>query len=554
MGSRVLCVLTIGVAMASILSCGEPEPSSTSDPVDAEPTFDVAGMEVLGSGYDLTGNYADVRDIKAAVLDLERLAANGNLRQVRVERATYRVVSGRDSHEYQRSLAIEANVEGEYKSKTRGTFSGSLKGSFDKKRYTSRDYSFATVQSLIRKRGLRVAREVAPERLSDYLTPAAKKALRRSAPEDLIDTFGTHVLIGVIVGGRLDFKTSANMSFEKQDRTIDVYARASFKNVFASASIEARTTDEVSWNDYSASEQKDLEVFGGRSEYGQHIVNDQDYKKWIDSVDENAVFVDFARDGLLGIWELIDDEERRTEVKAAWNAYAAAHGITLAAAGIVRSSFEGDHEGWEVLDGETLTHVQRPRDGYFGGYIWSKDKTAEDAMVFVAPAEFLGDKSEYLGGSLEYALWDREACYQGKSRSKGTGCTPMPSGYLVQILSRNGNLFCHSEDLALCNPPAEPPTTYRVQLTAGGELVVARKPNRECRCRWVRHDGEDATDCDLLRSLTSLQGLYVYGEFETGWDFTALDEVSLAAPDPPLELDCSRDRSGEGALASENAG
>ena len=98
-------------------------------------------------------------------------------------------------------------------------------------------------------------------------------------PLDVFATFGTHVLRGVIVGGRLDLTTSANMSFERQGRTIDVYARASFKSMFASASIETQVIDEQSQSEFSATEETHLEVYGGRSEYGQYICGRKQFRQ-----------------------------------------------------------------------------------------------------------------------------------------------------------------------------------------------------------------------------------------------------------------------------------
>ena len=210
-------------------------------------------------------------------------------------------MSGENSHEYQRILSAKVKITG-----SAFGFSGALKASFKEDRYESQHYSFATVQNIIRKHGLRVALSVKPEQLREFLTPAAAAAINDPSvdPLDLFQMFGTHVLTGIIVGGRLDFSTSANMSFEKQDRTIDVYARASFKSVFASVSIEAQATDELSWSEYSATEEKHLEVYGGRSEYGQYIMNAGVYENWIESIDDNPVFMDFESTGLLGIWEL----------------------------------------------------------------------------------------------------------------------------------------------------------------------------------------------------------------------------------------------------------
>ena len=114
------------IAFAGIfyVACGGAEPDLEPSGAEILP-----GIEILGSGYDLTGNYADTADVKAAVLDVAALDADDLLRQIRYERATFRVVSGENSEEYQESLAAQVGIEG-----SRGAFSGALKGSFKKDR------------------------------------------------------------------------------------------------------------------------------------------------------------------------------------------------------------------------------------------------------------------------------------------------------------------------------------------------------------------------------------------------------------------------------------
>ncbi|MGD8869819.1 MAG: MAC/perforin domain-containing protein, partial [Gemmatimonadales bacterium] len=499
------------------VTCGNPAPD-----------FDLAGMEVLGSGYNVTGNYADVADVKAVVLDLDALQASNLLRQVQYERATYHVVSGEDSHEYQRSLSTKVKITG-----SAFGFSGALKASFKQDRYESRHYSFATVQSVIRKHGLRVALSVQPEELRGYLAPAAAAAINDPSvdPEYLFETFGTHVLTGIIVGGRLDFSTSANMSFERQDRSIDVYARASFKNVFASASIEAEATDDLSWSEYSATEEKHLEVYGGRSEYGQYIMNEGVYESWIESIEENSVFMDFESTGLLGIWELADDAGRRGELAAAWNTYAEAHGITLLAAGTVVSNFAEDQEDWLYYDasGNPQTPEHHLQGGYFGGYIVGSE-SGGDFLDFSAPNSFLGDKTMYAGGTLQYYLFyspDPHDIFNPPSWHASIR-------YFVVVLSENGNLIykpANSDNVP--DPRFRPgnynhsdPTLFVVNLKAGEQTGE----DGSVPGMWYRWDRQPAEEVDIWMSLASVRAIKIMADFLDIEERVALDKVLLTAP------------------------
>jgi hypothetical protein len=501
---------------------------------DATPTLDAAGMDVLGSGYDIGGNYADVADVRAPILDLAALNRDGLLREVQYERASYDVVSGQTSREYLNNLQVSVNVNaGGF------GFAGALKSAFSQDRYESQQYSFATVQSVIRKHGLRVALSVTPEQLRGYLTPAAAAAINdpNVDPLDLFNTFGMYVLKGIIVGGRLDFTTSANMSFEKQGRTIDVYARASFKSLFASASIETQVIDATSESEFSATEQTHLEVYGGRSEYGQYIVNQGQYESWVESVNDNPVFMDFESNGLLGIWELATDPARQAQLKAAFDTYAEAHGISLLAAGPILSNFANGDEGWTYLDGYGDEHTPQfgVEGGYFGGYIVGDEGADFDphdgGLLFVAPTKFLGDKTAYAGGTLEYYMW-----YSPEICADAQGVVPE----FADIVSENGNLVYTTDDPAespdtsvqylpgnFCTQYApSPPTKYVINLKAGHQ----DGSDGTMPGRWYRWDGEPATDADIWISMASLDAIRVWGNYIIGRDIIALDKVELAAP------------------------
>jgi hypothetical protein len=506
------------------LTCGDPTP-----------TFSVAGMEVLGSGYNIGGGYADVADVRAHVLNLAALQGDGLLRQVQYERASYQVVSGQTSRDYLSNLQVKVGVAGQGFG-----FSGSLKAAYSQERYGSQHYAFATVQSVIRKHGLRVAESVSPEQLRSYLAPAAAAAINNAAvaPVDLFATFGTHVLRGIIVGGRLDFTTSANMSFESQSRSIDVYARASFKSLFASASIETQVIDQESRSEFSATEETHLEVYGGRSEYGQYIVNQGQYENWVESVNDNAVFMDFESTGLVGIWELASDPARRAAIRSAFDAYAMANGISLAAAGTIVSNFADDDEGWKFFNtaGVLGTPVHAVSGGFFGGYVVGSEgnvgsQDAPGGLDFLAPSKFLGNKTPYAGGTLEYYLWfspDPWDLFNPPVVRNGVT-------YFVLVLSENGNLRYGPDNAdGVTNPvdrpgnyyPVRAPKRFVIPLRAGdlggaGDTVTGT---------WYRWDGTRASDADIFMSLAAVRAIRIWGDFLQVEDHMALDGVALRAP------------------------
>jgi hypothetical protein len=215
--------------------------------------------------------------------------------------------------------------------------------------------------------------------------------------------------------------------------------------------------------------------------------------------------MDFESSGLMGIWELADDATRRSELEAAWTTHAEAFGITLQAAGSVRSNFADDDEGWTYYD-----HTMQPQipthlvhGGYFGGYIMGQEHPDINWLAFSAPSKFLGDKTMYAGGTLEYYLW---YCCGGNIASPGGSVW-----YLVTLLSENGNLYyrpTNSDGVIddLHYPTDDMPTVYEIDLTAG---VQPGPSGAWAEYQWYRWDGAPADESEIWMSLASIQAIHI---------------------------------------------
>jgi MAC/Perforin domain len=285
-----------------------------SDPSEA------SGFVNLGAGYDVFDNYADVEKVKAVILDTEAMNGAGLIEQKTLEKSVFETSSGTSISTYASSLQVMASLEGEYM-----YFSGAVKTNFSQSRYKSEEYSFATVHSSINKYILRVNLGLTGADLIPYLTEQAKSVINDPAvtPAALFNVYGTHVLTGIIVGGRLDFNISARTTDLSASKSIGVYATASFKNSFSSASVSVETLSDSEWASYNNSKEEKLEIYGGASEFGQFIINDGQYEQWIGSIQDNLVFADFtSSNALMPIWELADASERKSQLLAGFNTWA----------------------------------------------------------------------------------------------------------------------------------------------------------------------------------------------------------------------------------------
>jgi len=289
----------------------EPDP----DPITTE-----KGVENLGCGYDVFEKYADVTIVKARLLDLNKLAEANLIEKKTIEKSVFTTSSGTTVSEYATSLQVQAELTGSYM-----YFSGAVRASFSQNRYSQQEYSYATVHSIIQKLSFRIPIDVSVSEIKNYLTETASSKLNdvSVSPATLFQTYGTHCMVGIIVGGRLDYNISAKSSDVTGGKSVGAYANYGFKSKFSSASISTETISESQWGTFSNSKEERLETYGGLSEYGQNIINDGDYNNWIQSINDNPVFCEFAsNNSLLPIWELCNSETRKTEIRDAYATWA----------------------------------------------------------------------------------------------------------------------------------------------------------------------------------------------------------------------------------------
>jgi len=130
------------------------------------------------------------------------------------------------------------------------------------------------------------------------------------------------------------------------------------------------------------------------------------------------------------------------------------------------------------------------------GYIYAIDDAVGGVWYFVAPSKYLGNKSEYFNGKLEFWLiQDSEMKKQFDDED-------------LIIKGDNGEMITYKHETY----PTKEWTHYEVTL--GGD-------------KWLDEKGEIATEEKIKKVLTNVTKLMIRGEFEDGNDTGGLDGVHL---------------------------
>jgi hypothetical protein len=288
----------------------------------------ISSTQFLGRGYDLFSSYADPLEVRGEVLDFDRMDAAGLIERLQLERADFETTQGETVEEYMSKLSQKVGVSASY-----AGFSGSVKVNFDEDHYTNSAYSFATVKSLIQKYSVEIKAGTSVATLKLYLTDNAKAILNEPdvPPLSVFLTYGTHVMRGILIGGRLDYSVSANMTEVDSTKSIGVFAELGYEGVF-DAEVTSETVTKEEENSFNSSSSKTLKVYGGSSEYGQYIINENKdgYEPWIESIAANPVFCEFdSNEPLIPIWEFCESSIRSQEIADYFETYAADHAILV---------------------------------------------------------------------------------------------------------------------------------------------------------------------------------------------------------------------------------
>ncbi len=177
------------------------------------------------------------------------------------------------------------------------------------------------------------------------------------------------------------------------------------------------------------------------------------------------------------------------------------------AGNIIKSTFDTDNEGWQVVDIKNPSgYVATPVvdftyvADYNAGVIYKADPTPTDSYFFSAASKFLGNQSAMFGGTLSYDEWN----YDDGVLDTGV------------ILAGNG----HSIYRTNMSGPHGAMTHYNLGLTANPDWHLDSPT------------GTIATNSDIQSILSNLSGMYILGDWVYGTDTAALDNVAMSAPVP----------------------
>ena len=230
MKKKTVTGLFTGLAAIALLtvSCDQMMGTEDDGESDSGNIITERTAAVIGFGYDVTGMCANSQQIKNAVLDHDALLRAGQIkRDLNNRKAEYKTNSGTEIHSYQEDLATAISVGVSVGVPAAASFSSEVGNRFEKTQYESSSYAFATSTSRIDKDAYFVVDKKSPASLKNYISSGFAADLAALNADQLIDKYGTHVMLGGIWGARLDYSITAKKKTGKTGESIGNYVKVS---------------------------------------------------------------------------------------------------------------------------------------------------------------------------------------------------------------------------------------------------------------------------------------------------------------------------------------
>lgn len=340
-------ILTI-FCLSTLWSCSENIINQETESDQLSPKTKSMGGEyqVLGYGYDITGDYLANSSIKSVVVDIAEYHKNTYPLAYRSEfigeinNVSY---FGQDFIEYTKSIIKKSLYNGSVASQTKEpsdkpnvipyTFSAGYTKEESNTDGISNRYSYGKVD-VIKKHKKHLLPDASPNDLTQYLTIGFKNDLNNISPEALINKYGTHVLLEFTVGGSLSsyFTSEIVKNTVSMSKTEMIEGLAKFS--LAKVGLDFNTNQSTTTSEQYTKEQNKWEMnlyTRGGSTNGHtititsntnNIVQTINVDSWARTVDDqHCVLVDINFNRTFPLYDFVTDPSKKEKIKLAVEKY-----------------------------------------------------------------------------------------------------------------------------------------------------------------------------------------------------------------------------------------
>lgn len=326
----------------------EPEPEEQPDPeIDPDPSDNPykTGVDMslaslvdwdygetdryflLGYGYDATGRFAHPGFVRKKVLDIDVLEKDRGdvvtIIRANSSQSDYYFWGG--EQECRKDFSEHADFSDEDIAKYPNLFKQALTPVFDNDNvFPELEYTYYGCSSVVTYFSMRFLWSLRWHS-EDYLTEEFRSDLSELSADEIIETYGTHMITGLKKGSRLDFYYRSTSSDIKDIHTWFTYYSNYYLNLRPAPrkpDIEPPLKDNIYYEF----------VYGAKPEPNAFLIDILNYEggrfvfeEMNNLEEEKSTLVGFNQK-LVPVYELVIDPVKKEELKNAWNRYLGAAG------------------------------------------------------------------------------------------------------------------------------------------------------------------------------------------------------------------------------------
>lgn len=275
-----------------------------------------ATYNFLGFGYDITDQYNDASSVRSEVINIPSFAKS-NPGGFDINRSTtgyWENFSGENATDLTGQLSEQFDQTSGLKM-FKNTIAGAFPGAdpFNTK-YVYGYYSYIGIIMRIK------IIDDYNNALNSYVTNSFSQDVNTLAAAELVKKYGTHVLRRVILGSRLNAVYQAEAPDTNRKKISSTGLRYAIKTTFGLPTGELDPIDLAALNANTSAKIYFNAVGGDQSKLKEVSVNNKTIinpTEWFGSTsEEKARFIGVAKDGLIPLYDLITDINKKAVVKA----------------------------------------------------------------------------------------------------------------------------------------------------------------------------------------------------------------------------------------------
>jgi len=350
---KIICLMCI--ITAAFGSCKKNEVTEEKGLTGNHQNLAIAGdgkWDLLGHGYDVMGEFLErTTASKVPVIDVDRFYADYPTKIVTPTdtKGDYNVYYGASAYDYVNEINKKQTfggngTRGDDKDDKKLYATANFSSTNDKGNTTtySSKFSYATYESWYRIKSLDFTDDVNAGLLKNYLTPDFLAYISNYSAEDIVKTYGTHILLGIDIGGRLKYDYRGTIVKEVTTDRKTTAIKAGFSIGIAKIFSINLSTDLTSEQKTTISNETTDKLFkgtfyggnnSGTSFSGDALGNTSqsiNLVSWQQSINvNNASLIGITR--TIPIDEVIADPVKKAQVKAAAEKYISDRQIYLTA-------------------------------------------------------------------------------------------------------------------------------------------------------------------------------------------------------------------------------